>query len=31
MIHGWHGSPHILPEAREAIVSIGNYFKRVVG
>jgi monoterpene epsilon-lactone hydrolase len=31
MIHGWHGSPHILPEAREAIVSIGDYFKRVVG
>jgi epsilon-lactone hydrolase len=31
MIHGWHGSPHILPEAREAIVSIGEYFKRVVG
>ena len=31
MIHGWHGSPHILPEAREAIASLGVFFKRVVG
>ena len=31
MIHGWHGSPHVLPEAREAIASLGAFFKRVVG
>jgi len=31
MIHGWHGSAATLPEAREAIDSIGAFFKaRVV-
>lgn len=29
MIHGWHGSPHILPEARDAIARIGDFYRRV--
>ena len=27
MIHGWHGSAAVLPEAQEAIDSIGAFFK----
>ncbi|NKB58730.1 MAG: alpha/beta hydrolase fold domain-containing protein [Alphaproteobacteria bacterium] len=27
MIHGWHGSARVLPEAQEAIDSIGDFFK----
>ncbi len=30
MIHGWHGFANVLPEAREAIDSIGRFFKRHV-
>ena len=31
MIHGWHQSPHVLPEAREAIDRIGEFFRQRVG
>ncbi|MDD9902891.1 MAG: alpha/beta hydrolase [Rhodospirillaceae bacterium] len=27
MIHGWHGSAAVLPEAQEAIDSVGAYFR----
>jgi acetyl esterase/lipase len=27
MIHGWHGSAAVLPEAQEAIASIGKFYK----
>ena len=30
MIHGWHGFANVLPEARDAIDSIGRFFKRHV-
>lgn len=30
LIHGWHGSPHSLPEARQAIRRIGEFFRRHV-
>lgn len=30
MIHGWHGSAHVLPEAREAIARIGEFFRERV-
>ena len=31
LIHGWHGSAHVLPEARDAIAHIGDFFNRVIG
>jgi len=30
MIHGWHGSAAVLPEAQEAIDSIGAFFKGLI-
>lgn len=30
MIHGWHGFANVLPEARDAIDSVGKFFKRHV-
>lgn len=31
MIHGWHGSAHVLPEARRAIARIGEFVRQHVG
>jgi monoterpene epsilon-lactone hydrolase len=31
LIHGWHGSAHVLPEARDAIAHIGDFYNRVIG
>ncbi|MEL0111905.1 MAG: alpha/beta hydrolase [Rickettsiales bacterium] len=31
MFHGWHSSAHILPEAQQAIDSIGKFCRSVVG
>jgi acetyl esterase/lipase len=30
MIHGWHGNSDVLPEALDAIVAIGAFFKRKI-
>ena len=30
MFHGWHGSAHILDEAKQAIESIGLFCKKVI-
>ena len=30
MFHGWHGSAHILEDAKSAIKSIGNFCKRIL-
>ena len=31
MIHGWHGSAHLLPEARDAIAHLGEFFREQTG
>ena len=31
VFHGWHGSAHVLPEARQAIERIGEFFAEHVG
>ena len=30
MIHGWHGSAHVLPQARQALQRIGEFFHQHV-